>query len=531
MPLHADETRRNEPLGQTRLLALLGAVALSGAMVMLYEFVAVRILARYFGGSLDVWASVISVLMAALGAGYAMGGVLADRIGTFVPIGIALLVAGASGCLMEAAAESSGEYLGALEWGRTFHPYVASACISFVPIFALGTVLPQAIQLRARQGRVGSAAGWMSALSTGGSILGVVLTVHVFLVYIGVRETLYVSSAVLALAGIGLALLRPKVVAGLGVALVLLMPRPAAAQQVLFENYSAYHHILVEDIGRQRQIRFDNAIQSTMSLDNIYLGGFEYTDFFHVPFIIDPTISSVLFLGLGGGTGPKAFLAAYPKLRIQVAEIDPTVLEVARQFFGVPQDPRLQVNIEDGRVCIQRGKSLYGAIIIDAYASGPYGPYLPPHLVTQEFFRAVWQRIQNGGTLVYNIAGKQNNIWSEGVQSVYATLSSVFQVVYVFEARTSINTVFVAQKIDKGTLWPDGTRDGHPWPQGPWLKGVMKADELAKNTRTLTESGFLTFPGLERRVGQFGGLNGTTPQAPLFTDDHAPVDIAPGQRK
>lgn len=525
-----DAASGTEPLGRAPLIALLGAVALSGTMVMLYEFVAVRILARYFGGSLDVWASVISVLMAALGAGYAAGGVLADRVGTFVPIGIAMIVAGASGCFMEAAAQFSGERLAAFEWGRAFHPYLAAACISFVPVFALGTVLPQAIRLRARQGHIGSAAGWMSALSTAGSILGVVLTVHVFLVYTGVRETLQGASMVLAAAGFALALMRTKTAAAVCIGIILCTPGPASAQ-VLYDNYSSYHHILVEDIGRERRIRFDNAVQSTMSLDNIYFGGFEYTDFFHMPFILDPTISSVLFLGLGGGTGPKTFLAAYPKAKIQVAEIDPQVLDVARQFFGLPQDPRLQVNIEDGRVAVQRGKSLYGAIIVDAYASGPYGPYLPQHMVTQEFFRAAWQRLQNGGTLVYNVAGKQNNIWQEGVQSIYATLCSVFQVVYVFEARSTINTVFAAQKIDPTALWPDGTRDGHAWPEGPWLKGAMSAADLAKCARALTESGFLTFPGLERRVGQLGPLNGTPPQAPIYTDNHAPVDIAPGQRK
>ena len=60
-------------------IALLGAVTIAGAAVMIYEFIAVRILQRYFGGQIDVWASDIAVCMAGLAVGDTLAGHLGDR--------------------------------------------------------------------------------------------------------------------------------------------------------------------------------------------------------------------------------------------------------------------------------------------------------------------------------------------------------------------------------------------------------------------------------------------------------------------
>lgn len=57
---------------------LLYVAFITGAMLMVYELVAARILAPTLGSSLYVWTSVIGVMIAALSLGYWAGGVLAD---------------------------------------------------------------------------------------------------------------------------------------------------------------------------------------------------------------------------------------------------------------------------------------------------------------------------------------------------------------------------------------------------------------------------------------------------------------------
>src|ERR1044071_3578135 len=54
-------------------------VFVTGACVLIIEIIATRILAPYFGNTLYSVSSVISVVLAALSAGYWFGGKLADR--------------------------------------------------------------------------------------------------------------------------------------------------------------------------------------------------------------------------------------------------------------------------------------------------------------------------------------------------------------------------------------------------------------------------------------------------------------------
>jgi hypothetical protein len=51
----------------------------TGFALLAYELVAARILAPSIGSSVYVWTSVIGVIIAALSAGYAAGGLVADK--------------------------------------------------------------------------------------------------------------------------------------------------------------------------------------------------------------------------------------------------------------------------------------------------------------------------------------------------------------------------------------------------------------------------------------------------------------------
>jgi spermidine synthase len=529
-PLPAARSER--PPSRLRSIGLAYCALLSGAAVMVYEFLAVRFLQRYFGGSLDVWGSVVAVCLAGLSLGYIVGGMAADRFGSGRTLGVALLMAGLTGFFMEALAVRSGAALLQYERGLVWHPHVAATVSSFLPIFALGGVLPQVIRLQvSRLDRVGSAAGGMAAISTAGSIAGVLLTTMVLLPRVGVRETLYGTSALLVLTGLALLPFGRKRLAA-ALLLVFLWPLEAPAQ-IRYDDYSSYHHILVQDRGNERILRFDTDVQSTMSLRDPYAGGFEYTDFFHLPMVFNPATRSVLFLGLGGGTGPKAYLRHYPEVQVHVAEIDPQVVEVAKKFFAVPEDKRLNIAIQDGRVHLQRSRQSYGAIICDAYASGPYGAYLPSHLVTREFFRLAWDRLEHGGSLVYNVIGVYGGRGANDVRDVRATLGQIFQVVYTFQARSSYNTVLVAVKLDPAKLLktepePDPET---AWPNGPLLQHPLDAMQLNGLVRTLMGQGRLNMPGLDERVNQFSKLHFLPFQGRILTDNYAPMDLAPGRRR
>ena len=507
-------------------VALGFTVFVCGGSVMVFQFLVVRILARYFGSGLDAWAAVISVCLAGISIGYFVGGKIADRYQSWRVLGLLILTAGVLGSLLEYLAVWAGETLLQIDAALSWHPYIAAFIACFLPNITLGTVLPQAIRLQARQlEHVGATAGRIAAMSEVGSIVGVVMTAQLFIPELGVLQTLYGLAAVLAILGVSLMAAGRKLAAA-GLAAAMLLAAPAADAQIQFRDYSAYHHIVVEDQGRERILRFDQFIQSKMSLDNPYEGGWEYKEYFHVPMILNPTIDRALFIGLGGGTGPKDFLRDYPHVEIDAVEIDPMVVDVAREYFYLPDHPRLNVEVQDGRAFLRRNRRPYGTIAVDAYASGgQYGAYLPYHLATKEFFELCKENLTPGGALTFNAVGQYGGLNASSIRDINATIRSVFDVVYVFQAGTSWNTVFVAMKTEGVARDPE-----RQWPNGPWLdQHPLNGQQLRQLTEGLLEHGFLSIDSLPRRVAQFSRAHRFHGGGDILTDDHAPVDT--GRRR
>lgn len=62
---------------------------------------------------------------------------------------------------------------------------------------------------------------------------------------------------------------------------------------------------------------------------------------------------SVLLVGLGGGGLPQFLRDFVPNVTVEVVELDPVVMDVAKEWFGFLPDDRLTVTLGDGleRIC------------------------------------------------------------------------------------------------------------------------------------------------------------------------------------
>ncbi len=144
--------------------------AIAGAVVMALEVVGFRLYAPYFGYSIYVWGSMISVVMLALAVGYGLGGRLADRSPTSAPLYGAIL---AGGFYQLAIVFTARPLLAAVSgWGDFAGTAVATLVIFAPPMAVLAGAGPFVVCLLARKGRVGSTAGKVYAVSTGGSMAG-----------------------------------------------------------------------------------------------------------------------------------------------------------------------------------------------------------------------------------------------------------------------------------------------------------------------------------------------------------------------
>ena len=423
-------------------------VFLCGAVVMALELTASRILAPYFGNSIFVWGSLIGVVLTGMSAGYYIGGRVADKRPDFGTFCLVVLTAGIFVLLIPLVTPVVFDLIISLNLGERIPPLIASVAILAMPSFLLGMVSPYAIRLAAKTlSDLGNLAGKLYSLSTAGSIFGTFVTAFILIPELGIVKILQVSGIVL----VGLSLLGLK--GKIRVVLVLLLVISAflapptsispnvmlfklSLNEVILEKETLYHHMaILEGIdpfhgGKVRTMILDDHLHSAMDLNDPQRIIYNYNNYFHVGFVFNPNITNVLFVGGGGFSGPKRFLADYPLVSVDVVEIDEEVINAARQYFDVKNDPRLRIFNEDGRLYLVGSEKKYDLIVLDAYSR----TYVPFHLMTLEFFREISKDLNQNGVIVSNIIASLTGPSSELLKAESNTVREVFSNVYIFEA-------------------------------------------------------------------------------------------------
>ena len=112
--------------------------------------------------------------------------------------------------------------------------------------------------------------------------------------------------------------------------------------------------------------------------------------------------TSVLMIGLGGGSVAKFIYHRMPWTTIRAIELRERVLTVARRYFDVPQnDERFEVIIGDGVEFASRPKVCADLVVVDGYD----GESHVQALATVAFYRDCHDRLNQGGMLVVNLWG------------------------------------------------------------------------------------------------------------------------------
>ncbi|MDQ7828942.1 MAG: fused MFS/spermidine synthase [Armatimonadota bacterium] len=485
----------------------------SGAVLLVLEIVASRVLAPFFGNSVYVWGSLIGVFLAGLTLGYFVGGRVADRWPSPVLFSALVFLAGALTFPIPYVARP---LLGALVlagFGPRAGSLLAAALLFLLPSVVMGTVSPFAVRLRARSVlTVGNVAGVLYALSTLGSILGTLLAAFVLINAFGVRAIIHGLGIILMLLAVaGLLTARRAVAAaatgGLAVALVAggVAAGPVHAPDgVVFQRDTVYHQITVSDEGRVRYLKLDNYWQSGLDLDDPHRTVFAYSDYMHAPLLLVPRPERVALIGLGGGTVPRRFVEDYPQVQVDVAELDPEVVAAAYRYFDLPRTPRLRVIAQDGRLFLFTTPTRYDLILLDAYLIDT----IPFHLATREFFELVAARLRPGGVAASNVIGALDGPDSRLFRAIYRTFRTVFPTVYVFPvgwhaygSAASVRNIIIV-----------GTH-GAP------------LDAAALRARGAALAGTVVrVPGFPDVVASLYPHPVRTEDVPLLTDDHAPVD-------
>lgn len=209
--------------------------------------------------------------------------------------------------------------------------------------------------------------------------------------------------------------------------------KPSQDATVLYDKNNYYHRVRVfktESKGGDHMISLylDTSFQGARYEQSAQIPS-KYQRFWALSRIFCPHLQKAAFLGGGAFVMPEAMLGFYPSLKVDVIEIDPELQEVGRQFFKIDEYPEITVITDDARRYLRVCEKKYDLIFGDVY-QGLHK--IPPHLVTQEFFHLVKERLNDNGVFIINLIGNIKGTDSLLFKSVLITMDTVFKHHYVF---------------------------------------------------------------------------------------------------
>ena len=191
--------------------------------------------------------------------------------------------------------------------------------------------------------------------------------------------------------------------------------------------------------------------------------------------------------------------------RRPAAELSPPASCSLQRWTGrcrrprLPRDPRLAVEVEDGRRYLAKTEQRWDAIALDVF----FEDGIPFHTTTREFVELVRRRLEPGGLALLNVISSIGGEGSKLFRAMYRTYRSVFPTVLVHpvEGGTGYqNLILVASE------------------QAAPSKAFLAA--RWQRLRATAPSA----PDLRRAIGERYDREIPVDDVPILTDDYAPTD-------
>lgn len=433
-------------------------IFISSACIMVIELVAGRLIARHLGSSLYTWTSIIAVILAGMSVGNYIGGRMADRWRERSLLGWLFMLASAL-CLVTLLLNNifaSDSPLKGLNWPlRTF---ITVLVIFLLPALALGTISPVTAKMAlVRTEQIGATIGSVYAWGAAGSILGtlatgffliawlgskgVVLSVSLMLAIIGCclgpRRWLHLLWAVLL--GVLLFLARQSSDSVISLTSTLGLRDPTDSLVAADGNYQ-FVNVYEQEVtdkpetpypDRLLVLRLDYLIHGYVDPDDPNHLEYDYEEIYREAarrFAGERKMLTTFFIGGGSYTFPRWIQNQWPGAKVDVAEIDPLVLETNHRALGLQRDTTIHTYVMDARNAVDDlpEDRYYDLIFGDAFNDLS----VPWHLLTLEFTQRVKQHLAPGGAYIVNLIDAYESGLLLG--SYYWTLKRVFRNVYVF---------------------------------------------------------------------------------------------------
>lgn len=173
-----------------------------GFSIMSIEMLGGRIMAPFFGSSIYVWGSIITIFMVALSIGYLVGGHLSLIRPSLKKFGGLFLFCSVAVLPMVWVDDPVMEWVFMNVEDIRYGSLLAASGLFFLPTVAMGIISPYAVRLLVQNTHhSGSVAGKLYFVSTAGSAAGVLMTSFYFVLWWELDTIIFLLTGLLALCG------------------------------------------------------------------------------------------------------------------------------------------------------------------------------------------------------------------------------------------------------------------------------------------------------------------------------------------
>lgn len=154
------------------------------------------------------------------------------------------------------------------------------------------------------------------------------------------------------------------------------------------------------------------------------------------------SVENLLILGMGGGSIIKSLRETFDYSRNIIAvEIDPEIIKLAKQEFGVIASDKLQILQEDAFEFVKTSEEKFELIIIDLFID----LNVPPIFYEKEFCENVSSLLQKNGFIIFNV-GINLTKSSDIIKKITSSFGSGFEVKILSKVNRT-NTLLLAKRL------------------------------------------------------------------------------------
>ena len=424
-------------------------VFLSGALTMMLELIAARVLSPYVGSSNLIWTTIIGIMLTSMSIGYWFGGKMADKNkeNDIKILSNYLLISAIATSIIPILEVVFIDVLSQLSNNLIFVAIICATVTFGIPSFLLATVSPIAVKIKNNSmDHIGATSGKISSLSTIGSIFGTFFAGFILIPNLGVRNIILGCSILLWILSVYLFNKKDKKYYILMIVELLIIIGLNLLGGYLFQIRnpeitrdvdSEYSRIWVTNLNvgenTYKTLQVDTGLESYINQETGEMGA-TYLYYYDLFEYYNKESNDALMIGGAAYTYPMHYLKKYQNKTIDVVEIDEKMTQIAEEEFGLDKNnPNLGLITQDGRSYLNYNEKKYDTVFVDAFK----GLNAPFELTTYEAMQKVYDSLNNNGTVITNIISAIEGDDADFIKYEYSTYKAIFDDVKVFQVNSN----------------------------------------------------------------------------------------------